>query len=98
MKCDVWQSSGQVELPKPRPDGVCCECNGAVAVTRDGRFCRRCLKSLVKQLSPGETRNYRQVPTRQHLIDTGHYGADAAYHGGGMGGWHDNAIRAMEGD
>ncbi len=39
-------------LPDPRPDGICCECLGRAAVTRDGRFCKSCLSQLIKQLTP----------------------------------------------
>jgi hypothetical protein len=45
----------------PRPDGLCVRCVeadpacAAEAVTRDGLFCRRCLKHYIAQLNPVPT-------------------------------------------
>jgi len=39
-------------IPEARPDGLCADCQKEIAVTRDGRFCRKCLKARVFELSP----------------------------------------------
>jgi len=39
-------------LPKPRKDGMCCVCEALSAETRDGRYCKKCLKKIVDGLNP----------------------------------------------
>jgi len=72
------------DLPDPRPDGLCCTCRKAMAETRDGRFCRKCLKAFVARLNPIPYRPWR--------------GADKQEASHDPGPWQENAVRAMEGD
>ena len=41
-----------MNLPDPREDGICCQCNKHKSVTIDGRFCRKCLRNVVVKLTP----------------------------------------------
>jgi len=41
-----------MELPEPRRDGQCCWCVGERAVTTDRRFCKKCLREFIRELSP----------------------------------------------
>jgi hypothetical protein len=38
--------------PTPRSDGLCCSCTKKPAVTSDGRYCKKCLKSIIVKLTP----------------------------------------------
>lgn len=93
-----------MDLPDVRPDGFCAECGEKPAITTDGRFCRPCLKSLVRHLSPGPTRRYRAAPgltarsSGTHLIDRAERAADRDYWMMTAQGSQENAVRAMEGD
>jgi len=40
------------ELPAPRADGKCVECGQKPAVTRDGRYCKKCLQKIIAHLTP----------------------------------------------
>jgi hypothetical protein len=42
-------------LPEPRLDGKCVYCEKD-AVTRDGRFCTRHLRQLIRKLTPGNVK------------------------------------------
>lgn len=44
--------SEEVELPDPRGDGRCCTCESRQVITRDGRFCRRCLDAILDKDTP----------------------------------------------
>lgn len=39
-------------MEMPRPDGICCSCEKKPAITNDGRYCLKCLKSIVAKLTP----------------------------------------------
>jgi len=39
-------------LPIAREDGLCCQCAARQAVTKDGRFCKKCLRALVVKMTP----------------------------------------------
>lgn len=39
-------------LPEPLDGGNCCDCGRRKAVTKDGRFCRPCLKRRVNESNP----------------------------------------------
>jgi hypothetical protein len=41
-----------ISLPAPRKDGACVDCHQAIAVSRDGRFCRKCLKQRINHENP----------------------------------------------
>ena len=41
-----------MELPEPRGDGKCCGCKRQKAITRDNRFCLRCLRALIDRINP----------------------------------------------
>lgn len=92
------------DLPDARDDGVCAECVQKPAITTDGRYCRKCLKTLVKQLSPGVTRNY--VTGRgadgchqgNVILDRAERHANRDYWALLAEGSQANAVRAMEGD
>lgn len=86
-----------LNLPEPRSDGICAQCKDNDAVTRDGRFCRKCLKLLVEELSPGQTRKYPKEPSGRHLIDWVESN-DRSYQRLVLRGSWENGIRAMEGD
>lgn len=73
-----------MNLPEPRKDGVCCECGRRDAVTKDGRFCRPCLKSLVAKLSPGWTGRSNRTSDQQQARETE------------PSPWQETAVRAME--
>jgi len=45
-------AAAPVALPSARSDGYCAECGKESAITKDGRFCRKCLKALVAKLTP----------------------------------------------
>lgn len=38
--------------PAPRSDGICCQCEKKPAITTDGRYCKKCLKSIITKLTP----------------------------------------------
>ncbi len=78
----------EIALPEPRRDGKCCVCTSKDVVTKDGRFCKTCLKSFVARCSPGWT---------------GPKGINRTADQRAAGEWDrspslDNAVRAMEGD
>jgi hypothetical protein len=39
-------------LPAPRADGRCVDCEKEIAVTRDDRFCLRCLRKRIDDTTP----------------------------------------------
>jgi hypothetical protein len=39
-------------LPDPRKDGMCCDCEKKFAETNDGRFCRGCLRRRIASITP----------------------------------------------
>ena len=41
-----------MNLPPPRSDGLCSVCEKKLAVTTDGRYCKKCLKSVIVKLTP----------------------------------------------
>ena len=40
------------ELPSPRPDGLCVDCVARDAVTRDRRYCKKCLNARIREEIP----------------------------------------------
>ncbi len=40
------------DLPKPRRDGRCCDCEARPAETQDRRFCRKCLRTRIARTTP----------------------------------------------
>lgn len=98
----TWESAKN--LPNARADGLCSECQSKPSVTRDGRFCRKCLAAIVKELSPGPTRRYPAKPgdrgqhSGTHLIDRAERKADRDYWRLMSEGCRENGVRAMEGD
>jgi hypothetical protein len=79
--------SPDIPLPDARPDGICAACNNRQAVTRDGRFCKPCLTSLVARLSPGRTTfNHSRSPDQRQAYDRE------------SSPWNENSVRALEGD
>jgi hypothetical protein len=74
-----------VNLPEPRPDGKCAECVKAAAVTRDKRFCLKCLKRMIAAENP-----IRWTPPRgsDHKQERAREDSPA----------REDAIRALEGD
>jgi hypothetical protein len=75
------------DLPDPRPDGRCARCERKEAVTRDGRFCKKCLHELVVRMSPGSV-----VPRGINRTGEQRQGSD------GGGPWGENNVRILEGD
>ncbi len=57
-------------LPDAREDGNCCECGSRDVVTRDGRYCKRCLKKLVAGLSPIPKQASDQIGRSQRSSNT----------------------------
>jgi predicted amidophosphoribosyltransferase len=53
-----------MQLPDAREDGKCCRCNKRLAATRDGRFCRSCLRKVINDLSP-DVRDLSRENTEQ---------------------------------
>jgi hypothetical protein len=45
-----------MELPDPIPDGFCAVCRKAAAETRDGRFCKKCLRKYIREANPDPIR------------------------------------------
>ena len=52
-------------LPDPLPNGLCCRCERKPAVTRDGRFCKTCLRHIVRELTPDDERTLARRGTDQ---------------------------------
>jgi len=46
----TWTDEQQ--LPEPRQDGKCSGCERRDAVTRDGLFCLKCLRAIVREQTP----------------------------------------------
>ncbi len=65
---------GSEGLPEPRGDGMCCVCREKMAETRDGRFCRGCLRRHVAGLTPmvGCYPRERGVEKRENTYETKH--------------------------
>lgn len=76
------------DLPDPRPDGVCAVCEKKAAVTRDGRFCRPCLKKMLNRLTPGDVRRGGAPRSMWQREDRWH----------DSGPWGENNVRILEGD
>ena len=77
-------------LPDARRDGLCSDCLDKDAETRDGRFCKKCLKVRIIADNPGKTRPTHLPPERRHSFVSD----DRREPNGSM----ENAIRIMEGD
>jgi len=73
------------ELPDPRPDGLCADCQKKQAVTNDGRFCKPCLGVLIRSMTPIRYTVGRSAGKQQ----AGDFEPSP---------WGENAVRAMEGD
>lgn len=41
-----------MELPQPRSDGLCVDCEKRPSETNDGRFCRPCLRKRIDHENP----------------------------------------------
>lgn len=55
-----------MDLPNPRPDKLCVDCVGHLAVTNDSRFCRRCFKKRLDQVAfPKKERTLSRRGTAQ---------------------------------
>ncbi len=78
----------EIALPEPRRDGKCCVCTSNDVVTKDGRFCKVCLKSFVARCSPGGTRPRGMYRTEEQRAG---YDREPSPMG-------ENCVRAMEGD
>jgi hypothetical protein len=73
-------------LPMARADGICCRCNIAPAITRDRRFCQKCLRAFIREISPGtaahcDRRSYEQKQDMSMEPSP----------------WQENAVRHLEG-
>jgi hypothetical protein len=55
------------DLPDPRPDGKCVDCNHLEAVTNDNRFCRKCLRRRIKDETPIVSMTIREELGRRRL-------------------------------
>jgi hypothetical protein len=97
MQCEIFGEAGRLEIPDARGDGKCCRCETKEAITNDGRFCRGCLKFLVRSLNPGSTRAYKRPPSGEHVIDRAEHKEDFGYRRFVAEGSWDNAMRACEG-
>jgi ribosomal protein S14 len=75
-----------IDLPEPRADGKCARCGKDDAATRDGRFCKKCLKDVVARLTPGSTKHAGVGRNREHMQA---YGDDG-------GPWGENNVRLLE--
>jgi len=62
------------DLPEPRRDGVCCSCGQKPAVTKDGRFCKSCLKKVIAHDTPmvGCYPKSRADDKRENTYETKH--------------------------
>lgn len=56
-----------MNLPEARTDGICCDCLGKEAVTRDGRWCKRCLRARVEHDIPIEPASVHEERGRSQL-------------------------------
>jgi hypothetical protein len=52
------------ELPQPRKDGICVDCESKPAVTNDGRLCLKCLKDRIETMTPWEPPRHRWASMR----------------------------------
>ena len=77
-----------IDLPDPRPDGRCCQCNWPFVVTTDGRFCHKCLTALIRQLNP----NYPDERKTESGIMDGRFFFDCE----DREAFQENAIRDLE--
>jgi len=41
-----------MNLPNKRKDDLCCDCMKNLAVTNDGRWCKKCIKTRIKEKFP----------------------------------------------
>lgn len=71
-----------------RDDGVCVRCLGNLAVTTDRRFCKKCLKKVVVELSPGSTVPRGIARSADHKVA---YDKEPSP-------WQEHAVRCLEGD
>jgi len=71
-------------LPDPRPDGVCAGCLANMAVTTDGRFCKKCLKQVIMRLSPGSVA--RRPRSKDHVQEPVYEPSP----------WQEHAVRCLE--
>ena len=76
------------DLPDPRLDGMCAVCEKKEAVTRDGRFCAKCLKDLVVRMNPGSVVPKGVGRTAEHKEARGDVASP----------WDENNVRILEGD
>jgi hypothetical protein len=72
-----------MDLPDVRTDGKCAGCTVRVAVTRDGRFCLRCLRSILPSTPPCWHHDNARRPAEDDPDPDD-------------GGAFDNAVRALE--
>jgi len=75
-----------MNLPMPRSDGICCDCLGKPAETRDGRWCAACLKRRIIHDNPMVGCNKGMYRTKDHRQEVGD----------GENPWEQNAVRALE--
>jgi len=50
--CAGESSVQPAALPYPRGDGYCCDCLAKLAVTKDRRFCLKCLRQRIRDETP----------------------------------------------
>lgn len=75
------------DIPEPRSDTLCADCESAKAVTQDHRFCLKCLRARIRHDAPGSV---KRAPCRGP-------GKEQAYMGDqDMGGYRTNAVRLLE--
>lgn len=91
-------------LPVARPDGVCVACSRKAADTIDGRYCAKCMRELVKDLSPGQTRRYHAERSERGrdsgttILDRAERRENSDYWAWMHEGSRENAVKALEGD
>lgn len=71
------------ELPDPRDDGKCSDCTTADAETRDGRFCKKCLRVRINRSNWIVNAKPRRSDQKQALEND-------------PSPWRENAVRQME--
>ena len=75
----------EMKLPEPRDDGKCADCGTIDAVTRDQRFCKKCLKRRVRYDNPMIGCYKGKYRTADHKQDQDRDNP-----------WQQNAVRDME--
>lgn len=54
-------------LPDPRGDGQCYDCEAKPAVTADGRFCLKCLRRRIREETPDPRSAIREQKDRRQI-------------------------------